>query len=326
MPVRERMASAQPRGGDLADCRGWVGLSAGLLPGGSVEAWDRRAVALSREIVRILLVSEGRPTCRSMYAIRMVLAAWLVLIASVAHAGAPKPLPRQRFVVVIDAGHGGSNRGCRNADASVAEKAVTLAIARAVKRDVERGLPHARVLLTRVDDATVPLGERTAVANGENADLLISIHANASPGRDQHGFETYVLAPDVFRLEAARLARRSPEAVGDDANVAILLDTLGIEALYDRAVFMAGLVQEEQSERFPGRTDRGLKQATFDVLMSSRSPAILVEVGFLDHPAEGRLLQDEASRRVIAEGLGAAVLRYYRHAAQAGWLRSEPTQ
>ena len=239
----------------------------------------------------------------------------------------PRPQVETEFVVVLDAGHGGTNEGCRGHGGAVREKEVTLAMATELAAEIEARLPHANVQLTRTDDRTMTLAERVAIANAAGADLFVSLHANASPDATQTGFETYVLDARASSLEAARTARRenddgfaSPVEARAESDVPVeaarMLRQLQMTANRSRAAALAHGIQRAQAHRFPSRTDRGVKQAPFDVLMGARMPAVLFEAGFLDHNAEGAVLTDPALRDVVVDGLADAIVEHYRVSAQ----------
>jgi N-acetylmuramoyl-L-alanine amidase len=228
----------------------------------------------------------------------------------------------REFLVVLDPGHGGTNRGCVSFDGRTHEKEVTLTVARELAAELGRRLPHARIVLTRDRDETRTLAERVTLANAAGADLFVSIHANASEGKVQHGFETYLLDARASGLEAARTARRENDEghLRPEASCAVdtMLRQLTLTNHRNQAAVLARSIQDEQSSRFPGRLDRGVKQAPFDVLMGARMPAVLFEVGFLDHPDDGQTLLDGDARAMVVDGLAAAVGRYYREVARRG--------
>ncbi len=236
-----------------------------------------------------------------------------------AHA-APQPVVHRDFVIVLDPGHGGTNEGCHghaatDAHAPALEKDVTLEIAKDLAGTLRELMPHAEVVLTRESDATMTLAERVRFANAVGGDLFLSIHANASPGGDQTGFETFILDAEASSLEAARVAaRENDEGFGEPTprdDVSAMVRELAMRAHHDRAARFASAIQQKQAERFPQRLDRGVRQAPFDVLMGVRMPAVLTEVGFLDHPQEGAMLRDQAQRAAIVDGLAEAVVEYY---------------
>lgn len=233
-------------------------------------------------------------------------------------AAGPVPLVERSFVVALDPGHGGSNSGCAAFDGAVREKEVTLAMAQELQALVQRRLPHATVVLTRSGDETVTLAERVARANAAGADLLISLHANASSTGPQSGFETYILDVGLADRDAARTARAGEATTGDPtrAHAATMLRELVLLGHRARAAGFARRVQQEQAERFPERVDRGVKQAAFDVLLGAKMPAVLFEAGFLDHPEEGSRLLDPGQRGLVIDGLAEAVVDYYREHAR----------
>lgn len=247
-----------------------------------------------------------------------LLAATAALPAAGAEAG-PRPQAERPFVIMLDPGHGGTNPGCRGHDQDVHEKDITLALAQQVAAEVRTRLPNAEIRLTRSEDRTLTLAERVAIANAARADLLLSLHANASPDANQTGFETYVLDADASSKEAARTARRENEAEPAtpaereaSPEAARMLAQLQMTAHRSQAGVLAAAIQRAQAKRFPDRDDRGIKQAPFDVLMGARMPAVLFEAGFLDHAAEGSVLTDPERRVEVARGLADAIVEYYR--------------
>lgn len=234
-------------------------------------------------------------------------------------AAGPVPVIERPFVVALDPGHGGSNSGCAAFDGVAREKDVTLVLAQELAAALQQRLPHATVVLTRSGDDTVALSERVERANAARADLLISLHVNASSTGPQTGFETYILDARVADRDAAHTARAGTSAAGDAtrAHAAAMLRELALLGHRARAAAFAKRVQQEQAERFPERIDRGVKQGTFDVLLGAHMPAVLFEAGFLDHPEEGPRLLDTGGRALVVDGLAEAVIDYYReHARQ----------
>jgi N-acetylmuramoyl-L-alanine amidase len=240
----------------------------------------------------------------------------LVASAGVEASAAPLPVVHERFVVAIDPGHGGTNQGCLGGDGALREKELTLDLALTLRDQLEQRLPHATVILTRETDVTMTLSQRVEAANAVDADLFLSIHANASPHRDQTGYETYVLDIEASTLEAARTASRendgafaAPAAVSP---VLSMVRELAFTANRRKAAEFAQMIQRAQGFAFPQRVDRGVRQGPFDVLMGVRMPAVLHEVGFLDHAVEGASITEEAGRAKLAGSLATAVVEYYR--------------
>ena len=239
----------------------------------------------------------------------LLMASAATMVARVARA-APRPVLDRTFVVVLDPGHGGGTRGCQSSDHTTHEKSVTLDLAERTQRQIGEMTPGVRVLLTRVGDVDVPLSERVAIANAARADLFISIHANASPGRDQAGYETFVLDANASSDDVSRQARRgrdSSQPSRQDAN--LMLRELSLRTNLRRAARVAQEIQRAMAHQFPDRLDRGVRQGSFDVLRGLDMPGLLTEVGFLDHEVEGEWLQTPSSldqvARCISEGVGA---------------------
>ena len=252
---------------------------------------------------------------------RTFLGALLASTAPTAAWAGPTPTLGRAYVVVIDPGHGGDNLGCEAFDGLQHEKEVTLQMARELRSELRRRLPHATIVLTREKDETLSLAKRVAIANAAEADVFISLHANASPTRTQQGYETYVLDAKASSLEAARTARREngdsadePAAEADRPQASKMLRELELSAHRTSAVRLAQRIQVQQKDRFPTRLDRGVKQAPFDVLMGARMPAVLFEAGFLDHPKESALLRD--GREPIVTALSHALVGFYREQAR----------
>jgi N-acetylmuramoyl-L-alanine amidase len=227
--------------------------------------------------------------------------------------------------IVIDPGHGGGNVGATG-PSGVHEKDLTLILAQALKAELERRLP-VRVILTRNEDASLPLETRTAIANQNKADLFVSLHLNsvAGPGGRAHGAETYFLSMQASDARAARSAERENQGA-DDGGGAPADGDLGDagDALHDLQLILwdlaqshhlaesqsvAKLIQQELNGALELR-DRGVKQAPFVVLMGAAMPAVLVELGFLSNPDEERQLQDAGYRAELVAALVRAISRY----------------
>jgi len=225
----------------------------------------------------------------------------LVLVAILAAPSDAQP-PR----VVLDPGHGGSNTGARGPN-NLVEKQLTLTIANGVAARLrQRGIT---VQLTRDGDHTLTLRQRVAIANQVPADIFVSIHANASPTRTQRGFETFVLTPHGLDVDARALRSdaRTPRAPTVATDVALVLDDLERGAAQLPAASLAARVQRNLRERRGKDGDRGVRQDAHHVLLGATMPAILVEVGFLDHPIEGRELATPEVQSQLADAIAEAI-------------------
>jgi len=209
-------------------------------------------------------------------------------------------------LVVLDPGHGGSNAGAQGAVPSLHEKQLTLAIATQVAAKLrEHGIA---ALLTRTDDRTLTLRQRTDAADRANADLFVSIHANASPTRTQRGYETYVLTTKGVDVDARALRAESvTPRPGIDPDIALVLDDVERGASQWEAADLAARMQRAIRDRRGPEGDRGVRQDSEHVLLGATMPAVLVEVGFIDHPVEGKELAEPATQAQLAAAIAEAI-------------------
>jgi N-acetylmuramoyl-L-alanine amidase len=217
----------------------------------------------------------------------------------------PRPPASPASIVVLDPGHGGSNPGARGI--GYHEKELTLALAgRVADRLRARGVD---VRLTRTGDRTLTLRQRVEIANRAPADVFVSIHANASPSRSRRGFETFVLPPHGVDVEgrALRDGATTPRP-GVDPDIALVLDDVERGASQWEAADLAARMQRALRARRGAAGDRGVRQEVHHVLLGATMPAILVEVGFLDHPLEGQELADPQIQDQLADALAEAIL------------------
>jgi N-acetylmuramoyl-L-alanine amidase len=212
-------------------------------------------------------------------------------------------------MVVIDPGHGGSNTGSPGRG-EVLEKRVTLAIGKLLAKKLEAA--GVTTQLTRSHDVYVPIRARARVANLLQPRCFVSIHTNASLDHARRGVETYLLSKEAIEIHA----RRSSAEASDEVS-AILADLRAL-ATARASLRLAELVQHHlldgasTSANAYVPVDRGVRQAAHDVLADAEVPAILVEVGFLDHPIEGRMLASPDGQVLVAERLASAILAFLR--------------
>jgi N-acetylmuramoyl-L-alanine amidase len=229
-------------------------------------------------------------------------------------------------VVAIDAGHGGDDPGATGASGAH-EKDITLAVARALKKLVDR-TPGMTAMLTRDADYFIPLEKRYSKAREAKADLFISIHADAFTSSDARGSSVWVLSPRGATNEASRwLADRENRAdlVGgislddkDDTLAKVLLD------LSQGATMGASNSVAEQvlgALRKLGPTHRNyVERANFVVLRSPDVPSILVETAFITNPAEEARLKSPEHRDKLATAILDGVNGYFRTSPPPGSL------
>jgi len=179
---------------------------------------------------------------------------------------------RNKFSVVIDPGHGGADPGAIGIG-GIREADVVLEVSKIVEKLLsEKGV---EVSLTRKNEVDLDLAPRVSIANKSDADIFVSIHANASRGkrRDINGLETF-----YFRGWRGRL--------------------------------LAKKIQKHILRVSPGSPDRGVKQGRFYVIKNTRMPAVLVEIGFLTGRLDARRLEKNSHRQRIAYAIAKGILEY----------------
>ncbi|TMA38178.1 MAG: N-acetylmuramoyl-L-alanine amidase [Deltaproteobacteria bacterium] len=226
--------------------------------------------------------------------------------------------------IVIDPGHGGHDPG---AQGYAVEKEVTLAIAQRLAALLRERL-GAETVLTRTDDETLSLADRTARANAEGADLFVSIHANANPSGRLHGIETYYLDNAADRATSRLAAMENgldllhPRGHGSDLRY-ILSDLVQVGKM-DESIALARAVQRAvvatARSRYPYVTDLGVKRGPFYVLVGAYMPCVLIETSFLTHPLEGRRLARTEYQAMIADGVASGVGRFLADSRRARTL------
>ncbi len=215
--------------------------------------------------------------------------------------------------VVIDPGHGGHDPGAIGKGLTEAELVLDVALR------LERLLsnePGLEVTLTRRTNVYIPLEERTAIANRQNADLFISIHANASSNKAATGVETYYLSFASSPEAEAVAARENSASERGMHHLPDIIKAITLNNKLDESRDLAGMVQEAMATRLR-RTNKnlrslGVKKAPFVVLIGAAMPSVLAEISFVTNPQELLLLKTAAYKDRIAEALEAAVLRYRR--------------
>jgi N-acetylmuramoyl-L-alanine amidase len=219
--------------------------------------------------------------------------------------------PRGRKLIVVDAGHGGFDHGAIGTTGT-READIALEISRRVALGLKKRL-DADVVMTRDRDIFVPLRDRAALANRENADLFLSVHANAAPNNYAKGIETYSLASATDASAARVAARENAMAKGWSDKSDPLLGRLlaaGTDRLSrDLAFEVQRSVVDSLREVYPDAevVDLGTKTALFYVLVSTRMPAILFESSFVSQPEDERRLRSAHFQQTIADAIVDAV-------------------
>ena len=214
--------------------------------------------------------------------------------------------------IVIDPGHGGHDTGTIGPN-GLQEKDLVLEVGRRLGKLLESRV-GADVVFTRDDDTFIPLETRTSIANQEQADLFVSIHANSSRDPDARGVETYYLN---FTSNADALEVASRENAVSDKSIHELQDLVKKIALKEKIEESREFATDVQRSLHNGLAvknaairDRGVKKAPFIVLIGANMPSILAEISFVSNPTDARKLQTADYRQRIAESLYRGIAKY----------------
>ena len=253
-----------------------------------------------------------------------------IILLSVAYTPVPPSM-----VVVIDAGHGGSDPGNLGTKRyRTTEKEVTLDVALLLRRYISERFPDVKIVMTRERDEYPSLQRRVAVANETQADLFISIHCDAFDNPQARGSSTFVMGMHKSE-ESLRVAMRENASIykeddyetryagfnPDDPDTYIALALK--QSLYlNQSLELGSLIQNQFSGRV-GRKDRGVKQAGYYVISFTNMPSVLVELGFLTNPEEEDFLNSENGKELMASALLRA-FRTYKEKHHPGPPAVEP--
>ncbi|WP_126459679.1 N-acetylmuramoyl-L-alanine amidase [Sulfuritortus calidifontis] len=238
-------------------------------------------------------------------------------IASIKPGKAGKNEMVRLVTVAIDPGHGGEDPGAIGANGS-REKEVTLAVARRLKAQIDR-LPNMRAYLTRDGDYFIPLHERVNKARRAQADLFVSIHADAFIRPDARGSSVFALSEKGATSAAARwLAKRENDAdliggVNIDVKDVYLKQTLldlSQTATIADSLKLGRAVLDELGEINTLHKPH-VEQAGFAVLKAPDIPSILVETAFISNPEEERRLTDDAYQDRLAAAIAGGIKAYF---------------
>ena len=235
-----------------------------------------------------------------------------------AQARGDKPGKLVRMLtVVLDPGHGGEDPGASGKNGS-REKDIVLAIAKRLKTKIEE-FPNMRVMLTRDGDYFVPLGTRVEKARKVQADLFVSIHADAFFTPEARGASVFALSQGGASSAAARWMANRENASDSVGGVSVKVkDAQVMRAMLD----MSTTAQIKDSMRVGsevlsrigkvGKLHRGqVEQASFAVLKAPAIPSILVETAFISNPQEEDKLRDPDYRHQLVEALFTGIDRYF---------------
>ncbi len=229
-----------------------------------------------------------------------------------------KSMPTNKFVVVLDAGHGGKDPG-KPSKYGYKEKDIALKIVLEVGKQLEKN-PNIKVVYTRKTDVFIELRERPKIANKADADLFVSIHCNAHHTQ-AYGTETYVL--DVGNSnQNFEVAKAENEAIFLEDDYETKYDgfdpnspesSLGIalvqEEYTEQSILLASLIEKNFANKVK-RKSRGVKQASLWVIHQTVMPSVLIETGFVTNKREGAYLNSKKGQQQIATAITNAILEF----------------
>ncbi len=218
--------------------------------------------------------------------------------------------------IVIDPGHGGKDPGAIGYK-KYEEKDSVLKIAQYLKKELQkRGY---KVYLTRYKDQFVSLHDRTSLANRKNADLFLSIHANAAPKKSylsMKGVETFFLSPAKTDKAKAIAAKENASvitnmnAISKDTLLSFLNRTRIIQSNKLAIDIQSGILSSVR-KKYDNVIDGGVREAPFWVLVGAQMPAILIEIGYITNPTEAQRLFNPFYQRVLAKGIANGIDNYF---------------
>jgi len=242
----------------------------------------------------------------------------LVFVSSVAYSQNEEEFFGQVNTVVIDAGHGGKDGGCLGPHSK--EKHIALSIALKLGTYLEEKFDHLEVIYTRKTDVFLELDERAKIANRNNADLFICVHANAA-SPSAFGTETFVMgnAKTEANMKAAQRENASIllednyeeryENFDPNSPESYIAMTMMQSAYQNHSINFAEKIQSQFRDRV-GRKDRGVKMAPFLVLHQTTMPSVLIETGFLTNANEEKFLMSEIGQDYLASAIYRAFRDY----------------
>ena len=229
----------------------------------------------------------------------------------------PKPRPRKTLkIIVIDPGHGGLDPGALGTRSR--EKDIVLAFSKELVRQL-KATRRYDVYLTRSSDIYIPLRQRVQIARNRNADLFISIHADAIKKKNIRGLSVYTLSEKASDREAAALAKKENQSdiiagvdFGDQLPEVtnILIDLAQRDTKNASVKFAESLISSVRGKTL--LLDRTHRFAGFRVLKAPDVPSVLVELGFITNRTDEKQLSSSKWRRRVTTGMVEAIDNYFR--------------
>jgi N-acetylmuramoyl-L-alanine amidase len=224
--------------------------------------------------------------------------------------------------VVIDAGHGGKDPGTHGLHSN--EKTIALSIARKLRDAIQDRMPGIKTVMTRSDDTFIPLDRRSSIANEHNGNLFISIHCNSSPegtAASNHkqkgtmmlvyGFHRVKEQLEAIRENASIMIEKdykTNKSYDEDDPVNRILLNAYMQKYRKQSIFFGDLLNQEFKDQ--GRQTIGVKEQGILVLAHSAMPAVMIETGFINNPADEEYLRSEDGQNEIVRVIVNALKAY----------------
>lgn len=223
----------------------------------------------------------------------------------------------QKPLIVIDPGHGGNDPGTSGPDGTN-EKDIVLLYAKTLRAKLLK-TGHFRVKLTREDDRFIILRERVAIARKAGADVFVSLHADSATDMAARGLSVYTVSEKASDEEAEALAARENKAdvlsgmdlSNEQPDVADILISLAERETKNRSAMLADFLTTSLDDKVQ-LLPNSHRFAGFAVLKAPDVPSVLIELGFLSHPREEKLLTSKLYREKVASGITAGIEAYFR--------------
>lgn len=234
-----------------------------------------------------------------------------------------KPVRAGKPLIVIDAGHGGIDPGAIG-NGGVAEKNVTLTMAKELKRQLEASGRY-RVMLTRDKDTYLRLHQRVAFAREKEGDLFISLHADSIGKGNVRGASIYTLSENASDEQTEMLAQRENRAdliagvdlsAEDEVVVNILVD-LTMRDTMNQSSFLANTVVGSMNGNGIRTLENPHRSAGFAVLKAPDVPSILIEMGFMSNGADAQMLSSAAFQQKFAKSIVRSLDQYFEKVRQS---------
>ena len=214
--------------------------------------------------------------------------------------------------IVLDPGHGGKDPGAIGIG-GIAEKDIVLAVALKLAQKLKKEM-GVEVVLTRKDDRFIPLEDRTAIANAEDADLFVSLHMNASPNGEAKGLETYYLDNTTDEASMRLAARENSTSRKNISDLQFILSDMMQNMKLEDSIALAHRLHHSlvggMSKRLADVRDLGVKKALFHVLVGARMPSVLVEMFFITNRTEGRAMSQDRHQNAVVDALYDGIVKY----------------